>query len=121
MPNDKPETAPPLLIRPEALSRWDNEGGAGPDGPQQPSRFAKEVGNGAEMSNATLAQLQVRVIALENVAVALLAGASHQQLAAVLKRAGSITRPPGSTQQPMTILAATEMIHLVERAEHSRS
>ena len=45
MPNDKPETAPPLLMRPEALSRWDNEGGAGPDGPQQPSRFAKEIGN----------------------------------------------------------------------------
>jgi|GEM_PF-3527898 len=31
MPNDKPETAPPLLMRPEALSRWDNEGGAGPE------------------------------------------------------------------------------------------
>ena len=35
----------PLLMRPEALSRWDNEGGAGPDGPQKPSRFAKEIGN----------------------------------------------------------------------------
>ena len=120
MPNNKPKTAPSLLMRPGALSRWDNEGGAGPGGPQQPSSFSKEVGNVSEISNATLAQLQVRVIALENVAVALLAGASNEQLAAIREMADSITQTPDSTQ-PITLLAAKEMIHLVERAGHFRS
>ena len=52
MPEDKLETAPSLSMRQEALSRWDNEGGAGPGGPQKPSSFAKEVGPIPDTSNA---------------------------------------------------------------------
>ena len=64
MPDDKSEPSDALL-RQKALSTWDNEGGAGPDGPQLSSM--ESVGQGAvpPLSNTELVQLRVRVIALK--------------------------------------------------------
>lgn len=35
MPDESPNSSSPSQLREKALSRWDNEGGAGPDGPQE--------------------------------------------------------------------------------------
>jgi hypothetical protein len=101
-----------------ALSRWDDEGGAGPDGPQEvriPSAVAAAV---PPLGNAELVQLQVRMIALENLVIALLSQASPQQLDLAREMAACISPRPGFTPHPLTIHAAAQMVHLVERAAH---
>lgn len=105
-------------LRERALSRWDNEGGAGPEGPQEvriPSDTAAAV---PQLGNAELVQLQVRVIALENLVIALLSQASPQQLELVREMAAYISPRSGFTPHPLTIHAAAQMVHLVERALH---
>lgn len=103
-----------------ALSRWDNEGGAGPDGPQAGS-CPDGVASGVPLlTNTELVQLRIRVIALENVIIGLLANAPYQQLEVVLGMADFISPRPGFTQHALTIQAATQMRNLVERAGHFR-
>ena len=55
-----------------ALSRWDNEGGAGLGGPQKGAASGGTEPEVPELTNAELVQLRVRVIALENLVIALL-------------------------------------------------
>ncbi|MGQ0696681.1 MAG: hypothetical protein ACT4PZ_00425 [Panacagrimonas sp.] len=98
-----------------ALSRWDNEGGA------QPGHSQKLVPHDVpDFTNAELVQLRVRVIALENVVIALLADANERQLDHVREMAAYISPRPGYTQHPLTLHAADQMIQLVERAGHFR-
>jgi hypothetical protein len=106
------------LVR-RALSRWDNEGGAGPEGPQEGLRVPSD-GTAAvpPLGNAELVQLQVRIIALENLLIALLSQASPQQLDLVREMAAYISPRPGFTPHPLTIHAAAQMVHLVARAVH---
>jgi hypothetical protein len=61
-------------------------------------------------------QLRVRVIALENIVIALLAEASDRQLGLVRDMAACISPQPNFTQHPLTIRAATKMTDLAERA-----
>ena len=106
-------------LRQMALSRWDNEGG----GPRPLEGRLNVPGGQAEipqLTNVELVQLRVRVIALENLLIALLAEASDRQLALVRDMAAYISPRPGFTQHPLTIHAAAQMIHLVERAGHFR-
>ena len=65
-------------------------------------------------------QLHVRVIALENLLVALLACATEHQLACAREMAAYISPRAGATQHPLTIHAAAEMVSLIERATHFR-
>jgi len=104
-----------------ALSRWDNEGGAGPAGPQGGSVSAEAPSKIPELTNAELVQLRIRVIALENLVIALLAEASERQLGLARDMAAYISPRPGFTHHPLTIHAAAQMIDLVERAGHFRS
>ena len=99
------------LLR-KSLSRWDNEGGhlLG-TGPGQPENLAK----GVPLTNAELVQLQIRVIALENLVVALLADASAEQLARVRDIAASIFPRPG-VEHRLTTHASAQMGHLTQRA-----
>ncbi len=117
MPDDKPEPSDALL-RQKALSRWDNEGGGGPDGPQLSSMESGGQGAVPPLSNTELVQLRVRVIALENLIIALLAEASDRQLELVREMASYISPRPGFTPHPLTIHAAAQMNTLVERARH---
>jgi hypothetical protein len=106
----------PSQLRERALARWDNEGGAGPDGPQEapiPSLIAEAA---PKLSNAELVQLQVRVIALENLVIALLSQASPQQLELIREMAGYISPRPGFTPHTLTLHAAAQIVHLAERA-----
>ena len=63
----------------------------------------------------------MRVIALENLVIALLAEASERQLDRAREVAAYISPRPGFTHHPLTIHAAAQMVDLVERAGHFRS
>jgi len=68
------------LLRQRALSRWDNEGGAAPSCPQI-ERAAVENQVSMPANNAAeVGALHIRMIALENLVIALLAAASDRQL-----------------------------------------
>lgn len=115
-PDKKPEVLDPSQQRERALARWDNEGGAIPGGPHDSDEHSEVP----ELTNAELVHLRVRVIALENLVISLLAGATDRQLDLAREMAGYISPRSGSTQHPLTIHAATQMINLVERAGHFR-
>jgi hypothetical protein len=72
------------------------------------------------LTNAELVTMRVRVIALENLMISLLATASDDQLRLAREMAGYISPRPGFTQHPLTIHAAAHMVDLVERANHFR-
>ncbi len=101
-----------FLQRQKALSRWDNEGGA-------PSIEAQV--DIPEMTNAELVHLRIRVIALENLIITLLAEGSDRQLEVAREMANCISPRPGFTQHPLTIQAAKQMTDMVTRAEHFRT
>lgn len=65
-------------------------------------------------------QLHVRVIALENLVIALLASATEQQLACAREMATFILPRAGATPHELTTHAAAEMLDMVERAIHFR-
>ncbi len=70
-----------------------------------------------ELSNTELVQLRIRVIALENLLIALLAQSSNRDLDWARSMATYISPRPGFTDHPITLHAAAQMIHLVGRAE----
>lgn len=103
-----------------ALSRWDDEGGAMPCGPQETLAAACEKWDIPALSDAELIQLRIRMIALENIMISLLSTASDSQLAQIVEMAGYITPRPDAKQHPLTVHAATQMTQLVERAKRFR-
>jgi len=103
---------PAFLQRQKAISRWDNEGGACPDAAKT---------NVPELTNAELVQLRVRVIALENLVITLLAEGSDRQLEVAREMATYISPRAGSTQHPLTIQAADHMTGMVDRAVRFRT
>jgi hypothetical protein len=100
-----------LLQRQKALSRWDNEGGALPD---------VEKADVPELTNAELVHLRIRVIALENLIVTLLAEGSNRQLEVARQMAAYISPRAGYTQHLLTIRAADHIGDMVDRAVHFR-
>lgn len=101
--------------RRRALSRWDNEGGA------KPSTAHAVRADVPDMTNAELVHLHIRVIALENMLIAVLAEGSDRQLAVARDMAGYISPRPGFTQHPLTVQAADHITDLVDRAVHFRT
>ena len=114
------DVSAPSQQRQIALSRWDNEGGAGPRHRQGGLDSRNLRSNVPVLTNTELVQLRIRVIALENLVIAFLAQASESQLYLVREMAGFISPRPGFTQHPLTIHASAQMIDLVERANHFR-
>jgi hypothetical protein len=102
-----------LRLRRMALSRWENEGGSGPVTPESTVKVPP-------LTNAELVQLRVRVIALENLVIALLAQASDRQLDLVREMAAYISPRAGFTHHHLTVQAASEMISLLQRAVQFR-
>jgi hypothetical protein len=79
-------------------------------------------GDGVPPSMATeCAQLRIRVIALENLVIALLAQAPERQLLLAREMAIHISPRPGFTRHRLTLHAADEMLSLVDRARRFRS
>ena len=121
MPDDekKPQSAEELRHR--ALSRWDNEGGAGRDGPKESHAHVLPDPGIPNLTDAELIQLRVRVIALENLMIVLLAKGSDRQLTLAREMATYISPRAGFTHHPLTLQAAAHIDGLVDRALHYRS
>lgn len=102
-------------IHRRAIRRWENEGGS-LDGrsQEQSATVAGEIGD-AEDGN-----IKVRLIALENLVVALLAETPESQSELVREMARFISPRPGMTPHRLTIEAARNMLAMVERAAHYR-
>ena len=100
-----------------AISRWDNEGGAGADG-EAPVASVEQPADVLPLTNAELVQLQIRVIALENLLAVLLANASDRQLSLARKLASCIAPRPGFTPHLLTIHAAARMLGLLDRSNN---
>jgi hypothetical protein len=120
MSHAKPDLPGCSTQRQLALSRWENEGGAGLCGPQEGSIPGDVQSKAPELTNAELVQLQIRVIALENVIIALLAQAPRSQIDLAREIAAYIVPRPGFTHHPLTSRAAAHIIQLVGRASHFR-
>lgn len=105
----------PSERRARTLSRWDNEGGA-----------IAAVADEAHVevphkANTELVLLRVRVIALENLLITILAEGSDRQRQTARDMAAAISPRAGSTQHPLTIRAAQHMTDLVDRAARVRA
>ena len=93
-------------MRNMALARWDNEGGAGPNGSQEgkvPSEVPQDL---PQLTETELVLLRVRVIALENLVISLLADASDRRLQHAREMAAYISPRPGVTHHVLTMNAA---------------
>jgi hypothetical protein len=69
-----------------------------------------------QLTNVELAQLRMRVIALENLMIALLAVSPDRKRNLARDMAAYISPRAGFTRHPLTLRAARRMLRLVERA-----
>ena len=76
---------------------------------------------GPPFTDTEIKQILIRVIALENLVITLLTGASDRQLDLAREMANYITPRQGITPHPLTIHASSHMIQLIERANHFES
>lgn len=115
MPANASESTVDLKQRLRALARWENEGGK--TSLVEPITAGTSTGHQTPaMTDAEIVALRVRVIALENVLIALLAAAPERQLDLVRELADHILPRPGHTPHPLTIHAARHMIDLISRS-----
>ena len=121
MPDKDSGPDDPAHQRGMALSRWDTDGGHGHSSLQRGLYSEAELADVTQLTNTELVHLRVRVIALENMLISLLAQLSDHQLGSARELAAYILPRPGFTQHPLTIRAAHQMLDLVERAGHFRS
>ena len=96
-------------------SALENKGSAFGDQVAEQSVSSK-VPTEVDLTNAELVQLQVRVIALENLVIALLAGASGHAPQIGRALAADISPRSGCTPHHLTLHAAELMVHMVERS-----
>jgi len=114
--NDEFDAARAEMHR-RAIRRWENEGGSniGWSDPPGASTVAGEIGD-AEKAN-----IRVRLIALENLVVALLAGAPDDKSDLAREMARYISPRPGATPHRLTIEAARNMLAIIARADQYRN
>jgi hypothetical protein len=103
-------------LRRDALERWDWEGGvvAAAIGSARTEPVAPHCT--LDFAGTEMAQLRMRVVALENLVLALLVHGSVDQRAAADAMARYIRPRPGFTAHPLTLRAAARMVQLVQRA-----
>lgn len=100
-----------------ALSKWENEGGAQAHRPQPGDFPHLDV---PQSVNTELDHLHIRMIAMENLLITLLAQSSDGPRELGRAMAAYISPRPGFTHHSRTLGAAAQMPHLVERARHFR-
>lgn len=120
----RPRGARSAAVRTPAHARWDDDGGApaGGDPRRRTAAFGSAAaGTGIEPSRAAeLVHLRMRVIALENLVLAVLAAGPGRQLGTVRDMAAYISPRAGCTAHPLTLKAAAQMVRLVARSAHFR-
>lgn len=102
-------------LKRRALATWDNEGGA------LAAEAHHKMPEIHPLGDAEIIQLRIRVIALENLLIAVLAEGSDRQIEVAREVAEYISPRPGMTQHPLTIRAADHMNDILGRAEHYRA
>ena len=100
-----------------ALARWENEGG---EGLAPVAAEGEGEGEGERERDTEADQLRIRVIALENLVIALLADATDEQRILAREMADFISPRPGYTAHPLTLRGAEAMRSLVQRADRFR-
>lgn len=105
--------------RPSIL-RWENEGGAEPEGPQThltPDQDEAPVRDQYDLkvTRVEFADLHARLIALESVTISLLYTASDRQLELAREMADYISPREGFTPHPLSLNAALHINQLVDR------
>jgi len=121
MSSDGSDPISDALQRQRALSRWDSDGGAGPDGPLAAPESAEGQPPSPRMGDAEFEALHVRIIALENLVISLLAASSDREREHAREMASYISPRPGFTRHKLTTHAAAHMNDLIERAFRFRS
>jgi hypothetical protein len=111
LPKSQPSPETRARSRHLALSRWESEGGTHPD-----EAADAAAGESAAPADAEADQLRMRVIALENLVIALLAEASSAQRCLAADMADFISPRPGYTPHPLTLRAAQAMRSMLDRA-----
>ena len=99
----------------QALSRWEDEGGAITSATYKPGVDIPD------MTNAEIVHLRVRLIALENLMIAVLAEGSDRQRKMACDMSAYISPRSGFTPHPLTLKAAHHMTDLVDRAVQFRT
>lgn len=121
MPDTKPDSRVRSTERQTALGAKGNDPKVQASSSQADPAADKRTDTSPPLIDAELVQLRVRVIALENIVIALLAQAPERQRELAREMAVHISPRPGFTPHPMTVHAAAEMNSLVRRAETFRS
>jgi hypothetical protein len=116
METRKPDVTLVAQQRQRALSCWENEGGAESRSRRKTPVAVKGATAESPWATAEVVQLRIRVIALENLVIALLAESPDRRLGLAREMASHISPRPGFTPHRLTIHAAAQMIHLIERA-----
>ena len=99
-----------------AVTRWENEGGARDHG--DPDKLRSTIVG--EVGDAEAVNIRVRLIALENIVVALLASGPQNGAELVREMAQFISPRSQTTPHRLTIEAARNMLAIAERAENCR-
>lgn len=105
-------TSERLRVRLRSLAGGEDKGGA---------RLTSVPADDSLPGGAEAEQMRVRVIALENLVIALLAAATERQQAVAFDMGDFISPRPGCTPHPMTLRAAEAMRSLLERADRFRT
>ena len=116
-PSSSAQTPATAELCPPGLWKTQQQDAAQPTPPAPGSSAAEPA---VVLTPVEQAQLHVRVIALENLLIALLACATEQQLQCARERAAFISPRAGATPHALTTHAAAEMLDIVERAIHFR-
>lgn len=121
MPDRNSDLTDPALQHRAALSTWETGGGVPPDDLRRGLPSEGALPEIPRLTDVELVHLRIRVIALENMLLSLLAQATDRQLDLARELAAYIFPRPGFTQHPLTVRAAHQMVDLLERAGHFRA
>jgi hypothetical protein len=101
-----------------ALARWENEGGVTDSGQPGPGDLMASASQLPALTPAEWDQLRLRVIAIENLLITMLARSSDRDRELARAMAHYIAPRPGFTRHHLTLGAASQIIRLVDRAVH---
>ncbi len=114
MPEAEPVLDPAKALM-QAVSRWENEGGSIMSATYHPGVDIPDL------TNVEIVHLRVRLIALENLIIAVLAEGSDQQRQLARDMAAYISPASSLTHHLLTVKAAEHMTDLVNRAVQFRT
>ena len=101
-----------------ALARWENEGGVTDSGQRGPGDLMTLASQLPALTPAEWDQLRLRVIAIENLLITMLARSSDRDRELARAMAHYISPRPGFTRHHLTLGADSQIERLVDRAVH---